>query len=251
MTALLDGVRVVDLTDGFGALTARVLGDLGAEVVRVERPGGGVGVTRAPRTADGIGLHHAYRNAGKTIVEVDEAGADGRARVDALIGGARVVVVSSRGWGGGDGGFAPTALSARHPHAVVTSLTPYGLTGPAAGWCATELVAQAMAGVVFRAGVPELPPVSAPGSYCEDVGAVTAALATVLALFQARGDGAGQLLDVSAVLALAQCTDTALPLWSLLQNDQTRLGAGLYPLSRAATGWPASSCPCRRASGGR
>jgi len=236
MGALLDGVRVVDLTDGFGALTARVLGELGADVVRVEAPGGGVGVSRTPRSSDGIGLHHAYRNAGKTIVELDDADDDARAELDLLIDGASVVIVSSGGWGSAVGNFGASALSERHPHAVVTSLTPYGLTGPAAGWSATELVTQAMAGVVYRAGVPELPPVAAPGSYCEDVGAVTAALAAVLALFQGRHDGVGQLLDVSAVLALAQCTDTALPLWSLLRNDQTRLGAGLYPLFQCRDG---------------
>ena len=53
MTVLLEGVRVVDLTDAYGALTARVLGDLGAEVVRIEVPGGGEGVRRAPRAEDG------------------------------------------------------------------------------------------------------------------------------------------------------------------------------------------------------
>ena len=223
--ALLDGLRVVDLTDGYGALATRVLGDLGAEVVRVEPPGGGIGRTRAPRSAAGTGLHHAYRNAGKGILTLDPAQPADRATVDHLLVGADLVVVAD-GWGSSDA-FGGPALHERHPHLVVTVLTPFGLTGRAAGWRATELVAQSLAGVVYRSGVAELPPVSAPGSYCEDVGAAVAALASMIALQQGRG---GQLLDVSAVLALAQCTEMSLPLWSMFRRDQVRSGAGLYPL---------------------
>src|SRR5690606_31658006 len=98
------------------------------------------------------------------------------------------------------------------------------------GRAATELVAQALGGVVYRSGVPELAPVSAPGSYSEDVGAVVAALGGLIALRQAEDDGGGQVVDVSSILALAHCTEMALPLWSLLRSDQVRSGAGLYPL---------------------
>ena len=126
--------------------------------------------------------------------------------------------------------MAAAELSRRHPHLVVVSVTPFGLEGPAAGRVATELVAQSLAGVVYRSGVPELPPVSAPGSYCEDVGAVVGALAGLIALHQADDDAGGQLVDVSSILALAQCTEMSLPIWSLLQSDQVRMGGGLYPL---------------------
>jgi crotonobetainyl-CoA:carnitine CoA-transferase CaiB-like acyl-CoA transferase len=241
MAGLLDDVRVVDLTDDYGAFTSRVLGDLGAEVVRIEPPGGGRGVRRAPVAGDGTGLHHAYRNAGKTIVTLDAAVRPARDAVDDLLAAADVVIVARDGWAADRGDFSAEAIAARHRPLVVVALTPFGLTGPAADWQATELVTQAMAGVIYRAGIPELPPVAAPGSYCEDIGAVTAAMAAMIALFQARRDGArengvGQMLDVAAVLALAQCTDTALPLWSLLQNDQVRLGAGLYPLFSCTDG---------------
>lgn len=236
MTALLDGVRVVDLTDDYGAYASRVLAELGADVVRVELPGGGAGVRRAPLSDDGASLHHAHRNAGKTIVERDPADAAAADDVDVLLGAADLVVVASGGWGHAVERFSAAGISARHEHLVVVSLTPFGLTGPAAEWEATELVAQAMAGVVHRSGVPELPPVAAPGSYCEDVGAVTGAMAGLIALFQARREGAGQLIDVSAVLALAQCTDMALPLWSQLRIDPVRNGAGLYPLFECSDG---------------
>ena len=228
-TALLADLRVVDLTDGYGALAGRVLADLGAEVVRIEEPGGGVGRTRAPRAADGTGLHHAVRNVGKLVVTLDPASASDRATVDGLLAGAELALVAD-GWGVEVPELSATAVAARHPHLVVVSVTPYGLEGPAARRAATELVAQSLAGVVYRSGVPELAPVSAPGSYCEDVGAVTAAMAGVIALHQAATDGAGQVVDVASILALAQCTEMSLPIWSLLRNDQVRAGGGLYPL---------------------
>ena len=228
-------MRVVDLTDAYGAFCARVLGDLGAEVVRIEAPGGGGGRRRAPATGDGTSLHHAHRNAGKAIVTLDPAVPADRTTVDGLLAGAEMVVVS-RGWGGDRDDLRPEVLAERHPHLVVVAVTPFGLSGPAAEWASTELVAQSMAGVVYRSGVAELAPVAAPGSYCEDVGAVVAAMAGVMALHQGRVDGVGQVVDVSAVLALAQCTDMALPLWSLLGFDQVRAGSGLYPLFDCADG---------------
>lgn len=227
--ALLGDLRAVDLTDSYGALCGRLLADLGAEVLRVEQPGGGVGRHRAPRAPDGTGLHHAFRNMGKTVVTLDPELSGDRRVLDGLLAGAELAVVSD-GWGAHRRDMAASALGERHPHLVVVSLTPYGLAGPAAGRRASELVAQCLAGVVYRSGVPELPPVAAPGSYCEDSGAVAAALAALIALHQSSADGAGQVVDVSSILALAQCTDMALPLWSLNRTDQVRNGAGLYPL---------------------
>ena len=158
-----------------------------------------------------------------------------RATLDGLLAGAELALVAD-GWGADLPEASPAAIAARHPHLVVVSVTPYGLEGPAAGRAATELVAQSLAGVVYRSGVPELPPVSAPGSYCEDVGAVTAAMAGVIALHQAAADGVGQVVDVASILALAQCTEMSLPIWSLLHFDQVRAGGGLYPLFPCSDG---------------
>jgi crotonobetainyl-CoA:carnitine CoA-transferase CaiB-like acyl-CoA transferase len=223
---LLAGLRVVDLTDGYGAYAPRILADLGAEVVRVEAPGGGEGRLRPPRSSDGTSLHHLHRSVGKLVLETDDP-----VLIDGLLAGADIAFCSDTG----SEAVAPQ-LSQRHPHLVVVSMTPFGISGPTADWQATELVAQALAGVVYRSGVAELPPVSAPGSYSEDVGAVVGALASLLALWQVRDGGHGQVIDVSSVLALAHCTEMSLPLWSLLKYEAARAGAGLYPLYECTDG---------------
>ena len=228
----LAGVRVVDLTGPYGPFGPRLLADLGAEVVRIE--GGGVpsGEGRFPRTADGRGLWHAHRNLNKGRVSLDVTSVDGRTALDGLLAGADIAFLSASAVASLD----PSEVLARHPHLVVTVVTPFGLDGPAAAWKAPELVAQSFGGSVYRSGVPELPPVAAPGSYSEDVGASVAALAALMALWQVRDGGHGQLLDVSSILALAQCQDMSLPLWSLLKFDPSRNGAGLYPLFECRDG---------------
>ncbi len=223
---LLADVRVVDLTDAYGAYASRILGDLGAEVVRIEPTDGGVARSRAPRAADGTSLHYLHRNVGKLVLAADDP-----AIVDGLLAGADIVFCSEEG-------ASETAreLAARHPHLLVVWLTPFGISGPTASWKATELVAQSLAGVVYRSGVAELPPVSAPGSYCEDVGSAVAALAALLGLHHVRTGGQGVVIDVSSILALAHCTDMSLPLWSLLRGEYPRAGAGLYPLFECTDG---------------
>lgn len=235
MTGPLADLRVVDLTGERGGLAGRVLAELGAEAVRVEPRVATPGAGPRPRAVGGTSLHALHRHAGKVVVSLDHSDGADRSALDGLLAGADVAFVAGA-WGEGPDRVPAGALAGAHPHVVVVSVTPFGLDGPAAGWSGPELVTQAMAGVLYRAGVPELAPVSAPGSFCEDVGAVTAALAALVALRQAGADGSGQLVDVSEVLALAQCTDMALPLWSLLHADQSRSGAGLYPLFECTDG---------------
>jgi crotonobetainyl-CoA:carnitine CoA-transferase CaiB-like acyl-CoA transferase len=223
---LLADVRVIDLTDAYGAFATRLLADLGAEVVRIERPGGGTGRSKPPHAGDGTSLHHVHRNVGKSVLETADP-----AVIHGLLAGADLAFCS-----GSTAAGSPEEMLTRHPHLVVISVSPFGRTGSTADWKATELVAQALAGVVYRSGVAELPPVSAPGSYCEDVGSVLAAFAGMLGLWQQREGGTGQVIDTSSILALAQCTEMSLPLWSLLKYEQARAGAGLYPLFECTDG---------------
>ena len=109
---LLDGVRVVDATGEYGAFASRLLADLGAEVVRVERPGA-TGRDRAPRSDDGVSLHHLHRNVGKQRAG-DRPGRPTRAMLRGLLAGTDIVFVS------GDGTLGdPAALLDWHPHLVV------------------------------------------------------------------------------------------------------------------------------------
>jgi crotonobetainyl-CoA:carnitine CoA-transferase CaiB-like acyl-CoA transferase len=204
----LTGIRAIDQADECGELCGRLLADLGAEVIRVEPPGG-VASRRLPPFHADISLYFAARNLGKKSVMLDIETADGRRRLDELLDAADVWIESDRG-----NDLDRRAILARHPSLIVTSITPFGLTGPYRGYATTDAVLVAMSGLLFRSGVPDKPPLVAPGALAYDIAGTTAAFATVAALWDRTKTGRGQHLDVSVMEAAAQTSDWALPSFS-------------------------------------
>ncbi len=185
--ALLQGIRVVDLAAEPGQITGRLLADLGAEVVKVEPPGGDplrrVGPFIDGRRDAEASLRFCAWNAGKTSVVCD---ADDP-RLEALLKGADVVL-DTPGW--------PGALQldpGRAPQAVWVRITPFGLSGPRAGWRGSDLGAMAAGGNMYATGFPDRAPLrcSEPSGYAH-VGP-EAAIAAISAL----ASGRPQVVDVS------------------------------------------------------
>lgn len=209
----LNGIRVIDMTVGRGELCARFLSDLGAEVIKVEPVGGSPSRSMAPIDGD-HSLYWTYRNCGKLGVELDLESDDGRARLHELLACSDVVVVSDEP-GTQDGtGLDADELGSRHPHLVVTSITAYGRTGPAAGRDVPDAVIEATGGMAFKAGTHEGGPILPPGLIGDDTGSLVGAWAVLCALWQREGNGAGQVIDLSVNEALAQITDWSLSNWS-------------------------------------
>jgi crotonobetainyl-CoA:carnitine CoA-transferase CaiB-like acyl-CoA transferase len=206
----LSGVRVLEWAGECGELGARLLADFGADVVSVERP-----------HADDD-LSWAVRNTNKRLIAAERLGE-----------------------------FLPTAdifLTTHHPapaappHTVVTTVTPFGLSGPYRDYESSDPVLVALSGCLYRAGIPELPPVLTPARFADDVAGIVAAFASLLAYWQRLSTGAGQHLDVSALEANAQTTDWGLTTYSASGGNvaygEVRSGAGpVYPLVRCADGW--------------
>lgn len=205
----LKGVRVLDLSRYLpGPLATLWLADFGAEVIKVEPPGGEGMCTLGPRDAEGRGLWHAALNANKRILTLDLAQADGRQTLRALLQEADVLVESFRPGVMERLGLAPDELRRRHPHLVIASLSGYGQHGPlrdAAGHDNTYL-AQAgfLAGVGPSPAQPSLvwPPLA---DSLGSLFALSAILGALLARQRAGSDGQGCHID----LALA---DVAMPL---------------------------------------
>ncbi len=193
----LSGLRVLDLTDRAGALGTRLLGDLGADVVRVEPPGGAS--LRAVRYG------HEYANFNKRCVAIDLGSEAGRARVRRLAEAADVVV------DGRPPGASPSLddLCGPASHAILIRLTPFGETGPRAGWLGTDLVCAARGGMIAVNGDPAEPPLAPFGlAAYASVGLVTAT-AALLALLARRETGRGSRIDVSVAAAAASMVEHA------------------------------------------
>lgn len=191
----LTGVRVVDVTDGLAESCGRLLADLGAEVVRVERPGGSRSRHAQPVEA-GISIPFALNNANKGLVILDLDAESGRFRLRELVRGADILVESVSSGSAGCG-ISPAELRDSNPALVVVTVSGFGRTGPYRDWEATESVIYAMSGVLSRSGEPGRDPLLPPAGLVEQSVGVHAAWSALLAFYDRIRTGAGQLVDIS------------------------------------------------------
>ena len=234
----LVGLRVVDLADEKGELCGRLLADLGADVLRLEPPSGAVSRGLPPFAVDGkTSLYFAYRNAGKRGATIDLETEEGRESFLELLAETDILVESFRPGYLDDLGISPERLMALYPQLVVTSISDFGQTGPYAGYVATDMVAVAMGGMMYRAGIRSKPPVVVPGSFAYDVAGGSGAMGTLLAFWKRLQTGRGQHVDVSVMEAVANLTDWSLPNFSLNPGIGERAGSGIYTLYRCSDGF--------------
>jgi crotonobetainyl-CoA:carnitine CoA-transferase CaiB-like acyl-CoA transferase len=202
----LDGVRVVDLTDGVAAVTGRFLADLGADVVLVEPPEG-VASRRALPRHDGHGLRFATGHFNKRGIVLDLTSAEHRTALLRLTDAADVVL-ESRPVGELDAlGVGPNVMRQRNSTLVVVSVTGFGQTGPYRRWRVSEPVLVAMSSALTRSGAPHREPLVPPGELGGQTAAIHCAFATLLAYYHARRTGHGQYVDCSLLDLVVQDLD--------------------------------------------
>jgi benzylsuccinate CoA-transferase BbsE subunit len=237
----LDGVRVVEFTDEVGAYCGRLLADLGAEVIKVEPPGGGrerhtppfYRNQESPDTSIAFWVH----NTSKKSVVLDLETAEGRAAAKRLALTAQVVLEDNPpGWLAARG-LGYEQLRVEKPSLVYTAVTGFGQSGPHAGYAYTDIVGQAMGGVMTLAGEPTDPPNTIYGNQANVSASIDAAQGTLLALLYAEASGEGQLVDVSAQEALSMSQETAMQTWDMQKRNRTRTGErGMVPIQLPGAG---------------
>lgn len=212
MTSALDGLRVLDVTQVMaGPFCSMLLCDMGADVIKVEPPGGD-STRRMPGAvgADSPGFNAVNR--GKRGLVVDLRQPAGREAVRRLAAASDVLVENYRPGVLDKFGLGYAALSPSCPRLVYASISGYGRTGPSAGKGGFDLVAQGVSGLMSVTGEAERPPVKA-GIPVTDLGAALFALAGILSALLARArTGRGQLVDTSLVDA-----GVALSVWEATQ----------------------------------
>ncbi len=197
----LEGLRVLDLTDEAGQLAGRVLADLGADVLKIEPPGGDALRRRGPFVGGephpDRGVSWIARNLGKRSMVVDWRSHAGAARLRALAAGADVFIESFApgALDGFDIGYR--ALHALNPRLVFCSITPYGQSGPKRGQRGSDLTVLASSGNLFMTGDPDRAPVRCSMPVTHYHGGGEAAAGILAALWQRDRTGVGQHVDVS------------------------------------------------------
>ncbi|GGL17844.1 CaiB/BaiF CoA-transferase family protein [Nocardia jinanensis] len=200
----LTGYVVVDLSSGIaGAYCAKLLADAGARVVAAEPPEGnplrGRSVSGAILENGADGALFQFLAGGAHSVVADPAVAADRELLDRLLTNADAVVWSPGPGAAGDPGYSPAALRERHPHLVVTAITPFGLDGPWTGRPATEFTLQAWSGgiVGLGRGAPDRAPLYIGGDAGEWFAGAYAAAALLTARQRALTTATGELVDLS------------------------------------------------------
>ena len=228
MTTPLHGLRVVDLsTVVAGPGCARYLADFGATVVKVERTSGG-DTTRSmgfvdPADPDGSSLFWKLIGRNKSCVVADLKDPVDRDRVARLIDGADVVIENLRPGGLERLGLDPSDLLARNPRLVVTRVTGFGQDGPYAPRAGFATIAEAMSGFAGLNGEPDGGPILPPIALTDELTALAAAFATMVAVHS----GVGQIVDVNLLETLLQTMGPLPAAHAATGYLQPRLGSGI------------------------
>jgi crotonobetainyl-CoA:carnitine CoA-transferase CaiB-like acyl-CoA transferase len=227
--AMLAGCRVLDLTTERGLMCGQILGDLGADVIKVEPPGGSPVRSLQPFFADQPGPERsvywwAY-NRNKRGVTLDLETGEGRDLMRQLAAHADIIIESGdpgaldrQGLGYGD-------LCALNPALVYVSITPFGQDGPKAGYADSDLIVMAASGVLILYGDEDRPPIrmSVPQAYLH--ASADAAGAALIAYYDRLNTGLGQQVDVAAQESLGLAQQSTM-LAATLGADETRRMSG-------------------------
>jgi crotonobetainyl-CoA:carnitine CoA-transferase CaiB-like acyl-CoA transferase len=193
----LDGMLVVSVEQAVSApLATRQLADLGARVVKIERPDGGDFARGYDRSVKGMASHFVWLNRSKESVAVDFTSAAGREVVERLVARADVFVQNLAPGAAARRGLDAAALTQRYPRLVAVDLSGYGPAGPFRDKRAYDLLVQSEAGLVSVTGTPEAP--AKAGIPIADIAAGMYIFSGVLAaLLRRERGGGGAALDVS------------------------------------------------------
>ncbi len=234
MSGALAGLKIIEVGGMVSApYAAKLMADMGAEVIKVESPRSGDPARgRGPFPGghphpDKSGLF-LYLNANKYGVTLDIAQAEGMALLEALAAQADVLIHNFQPTDMDRAGLSFERLTKRNPRLVMTSIAPFGLTGAHRKWRAEELTVWSSGGVCVLNGAgpnhPELPPLKTFGSQAGFQAGTHAAVATMGAVFARLRGAKGQHVEVSAQESLVSQNEMVFEYWPYMGVIATRLG---------------------------
>ena len=240
----LEGIRILDLTRVLsGPYCTMLLGDLGAEVIKVERPGEGDDTRAfAPPFQGDQAAYFLSINRNKKSITLDMKSERGKQILWRLVDLSDVLVENFRPGAMERLGFGYEAVRARRPAMIYCSISGFGDTGPQKDRAGYDVIVQGEAGIMDLTGPPEGPPHKVGTSIADLVSGLTAAQGILAALYAAKNNGRGQRVHISMYEAVAALLTFNASIYFATGNSPRRRGnehATIVPYETFATsdGW--------------
>ncbi len=230
----LAGYRVLDFTGEIGHYCGKMLGDMGADVIKIEPPHGDSVRYLGPYYKDQRDPNKSLRwfsmNTSKRGVTLDLSKPQSRHIIEKLLPTAQVILASWTRKEAESLGLDEASIRKRFPNLIYTSITGYGLDGPYANYRWADVTGMALGGLMYLMGDPDRPPIvfRAPQAYFH--ASTQGALGTAIALFHRTRTGKGQLVDVSmqeAVTYNLNGPGTIVSWWTVEKSNIAREGGSL------------------------
>lgn len=240
----LRGVRVLELGSLIaGPYAASLLGQFGAEVIKIENPGDGDPLRNWRKLHHGTSLWWYSQSRNKKSVTVNLKAPEGQAIVRDIAGTADIVIENFRpgaleGWG-----LGWNDLSRLNPRLIMVRISGYGQSGPYRDRPGFGAIAESMGGMRYIAGYPDRPPVRAGISIGDTLAALYGVIGALLAMHHLKANnGQGQYIDVALYEAVFGVMESLIPEYSVLKHVRERSGSSLPGIA------PSNTYRCRDGS---
>ena len=224
----LAGLKVLELGQLIaGPFAAKTLADFGADVIKVEAPGGGDPLRKWRLLKDGTSVWWQVQSRNKRSIALDLKDPEARDIVRRLVLDADVLIENFRpgameGWG-----LGPDDLLALNPRLVMLRISGYGQTGPYRDKPGFGVVAEAMSGLRHLTAEPGRVPVRVGVSIGDTLAALHGVIGILLALYERQASGKGQVIDVALYEAVFNCMESLLPEYSAFGAIRQPAGSAL------------------------
>lgn len=223
----LAGLRVLDLSHRSAYYCGKLFADMGADVILIEQPDCGCALRREPpyvgdREDPEYSIPFFYFNTSKRGITLDLDQPAGRDLFRQLAATADLVIEDATPGTMHARGLGYDVLAGLRPQLVMTSITPFGQTGPYSRYTADDLTLLALGGFLNMMGYPDAAPTQAAGNQAYAMGNMFGAVGSMLALLDAQACGAGQHVDVSIQECVTMALENAVQFYELEQKLRTR-----------------------------
>lgn len=237
MTAPLSGIKVIEIGTLIAApFAARLMGEFGAEVIKIEAMGQGDPLRKWRKLHEGTSLWWYLQSRNKKSLALDLKSAEGLRLIKQLLGDADVLIENLRPGGLEKLGLGWEVLHALNPKLTLVRISGYGQTGPYRDRPGFGAIGEAMGGIRYTTGNPDSPPARVGVSLGDSLASLHGVIGALMSLLRVKtGQGDGQIVDVSLAESVFNLMESLVPEYDMLGHVRERSGGALPGIAPSNT----------------